>query len=173
MLFCNPCWILKENIKKSGRLVWTIFGGRNPKVGVNHVKLVVSLYYYVVLIYFFCLHDDDDYECSTNVSIGEKITKNFLFLQTSWMLYRSKVTGVFYIWYQSEVETLGPIGLKTLQHVSFWLTDELSPVTHQIQQARIVRLSQVIFVEEQVTLGQYRATESGLWVWFQLYLLVM
>ena len=45
-------------------LVWTIFGGRNPKVGVNHVKLVVSLYYYVVLIYFFCLHDDDDYECS-------------------------------------------------------------------------------------------------------------
>ena len=50
-----------------------------PRFGVNHVKLVVSLYYYVVLVYFFCLLDDDDYECSTNVSIGEKITKFFIF----------------------------------------------------------------------------------------------
>ena len=46
---------------------------------MNHVKLVVSLYYYVVLVYFFCLHDDDDYECSTNVSIGERIAKHFIF----------------------------------------------------------------------------------------------
>ena len=47
-----------------------------PRFGVNHVKLVVSLYYYVVLVYFFYLLDDDDYECNSNVSIGEKITKN-------------------------------------------------------------------------------------------------
>ena len=46
---------------------------------MNHVKLVVSLYYYVVLVYFFCLHDDDDYECSTIVVNGEKITKIFIF----------------------------------------------------------------------------------------------
>ena len=44
---------------------------------VNHVKMVVSLCYFDVLIYFLCLLDDDDYECSTNVSIGEKITKFF------------------------------------------------------------------------------------------------
>ena len=50
-----------------------------PRFGVNHVKLVVSLYYYVVLVYFFCLLDDDDYECSTNVKNGEKITKFFIF----------------------------------------------------------------------------------------------
>ena len=62
---------------------------------MNHVKLVVSLYYYVVLVYFFCLLDDDDYECSSNVSIGEKITKIFIF---AYFLnaYSSKVTGVFY-----------------------------------------------------------------------------
>ena len=40
-------------------LVSTIFGGRNTKVGVNHMKLVVSLYYYLLLVYFFCLHADD------------------------------------------------------------------------------------------------------------------
>ena len=28
--------------KNPDGLVWTIFGGRNPKVGVNHVNLVVS-----------------------------------------------------------------------------------------------------------------------------------
>ena len=60
-------------------LDWTIFGGRNPKVGVNHVNSVVSLYYILCLFIYFCLHDDDDYECSTNVSIGEKITKFFIF----------------------------------------------------------------------------------------------
>ena len=74
-------WIdyLIKNTKNPDGLVRTIFGGRNPKVGVNHVKLVVSLYYYVVLVYFFCLHDDDDYECNTNVLNGEKITKSFIF----------------------------------------------------------------------------------------------
>ena len=35
------------------------------------------------------------------------------------MPYSSKVNGVYYIWYQSEVETLGPIGLKKLHQVSF------------------------------------------------------
>ena len=47
------------------------------------------------------------------------------------MLYSSKVTGVFYIWYQSEVETLGPIGLKNLQQVSFYLTIEFVSVTQR------------------------------------------
>ena len=28
--------------KTPGGLVWTIFGGHNPKVGVNHVNFVVS-----------------------------------------------------------------------------------------------------------------------------------
>ena len=60
-------------------LVWTIFGGRNPKVGVNHVKFGCLIVLYLVLVYLFCLHDDDDYECSTNVSIGEKITKFFFY----------------------------------------------------------------------------------------------
>ena len=39
----------------------------------------VSLYYILSWFIYFCLHDDDDYEYSTNVSIGEKITKDFIF----------------------------------------------------------------------------------------------
>ena len=47
------------------------------------------------------------------------------------MLYSLKVSGVFYIWYQSEVETLGPIGLKTLQQVSFYLMVEFVSMTQR------------------------------------------
>ena len=77
-LYCNLVGILNKNKNPDG-LVWTIFGGHNPKVGVNHVKLVVSLYYYDVMVYSFCLHHDDDYECSPNVLIGVKTTKFFYF----------------------------------------------------------------------------------------------
>ena len=50
---------------------------------MNHVKFGCLIVLYLVLVYLFCLHDDDDYECSTNVSIGEKITKKNFLLQTS------------------------------------------------------------------------------------------
>ena len=32
----------------------------------------------------------------------------------------SKITEVVYIWYQSEVETLGPIGLKMLRYLKLY-----------------------------------------------------
>ena len=60
------------------------------------------------------------------------------------MLYSFKVIWVVYIWYQSVVETLGPIGLKLLQHVSFELTIEFSLFSGQkTQQVRTVRPIQV------------------------------
>ena len=78
-LYCNLVGILIK-IKHRDGLVWTIFRGRNPKVGVNHVNSVVSLYYMLCCFIYFCLHnDDDDYECNTNVSIDEKITQIFIF----------------------------------------------------------------------------------------------
>ena len=46
---------------------------------VNHVKMVVSFVIFCGAGLFLCLHDG--YECSINVLIGEKITKNYV-LQT-------------------------------------------------------------------------------------------
>ena len=83
---------------------------------VNHVKMVVSLCYFVVLSYFLCLIDD--YEYSVNVLIGERFLK-FYFAEFLNVLYVFRYQWVFHIWYQSEVETLSPIGLKTLHHVLF------------------------------------------------------
>ena len=43
-----------------------------------------------------------------------------------------EVKEVCYRWYQSQVETLGPIGLKMLPHVSFQLTIEFCSVIKKI-----------------------------------------
>ena len=81
-LYCNLVGILNKNKNPDG-LVWTIFGGRNPKVGENHVKLVVSFVIPCCARLSSCvLHDDDVYECTVNTLTGEKIIKLFI-LQTS------------------------------------------------------------------------------------------
>ena len=99
------------------------------------------LCYFVVLDYLFVYMMV--YECRINLLIGKKISKVFI-LQTNWMFYSLKVYGVYYLWYQSEVETLGPIWLKMLQHVSFELTIEFSLFNSQkTQQVRTVRPIQV------------------------------
>ena len=87
---------------------------------VNHVKMVVSLCYCIVLDYFPCL--SDGYECGMNVLFGERLLR-FLLCRLLKCLIAFRQWWVFYIWYQSEVEMLGPIGLKTLQHVSFLTND--------------------------------------------------
>ena len=103
-------WQIKE-IKKLAKI-----GGSSLMDEVNHVKMVDSFVLFVVLVYFLV------YMMVMNAVkmflFGEGTTKIFI-LHTSWMLYSLKVSGVHYIWYQSEVETLGPIGHKTFQHVSF------------------------------------------------------
>ena len=73
-------------------------------------------YYYVVYAYLFYMMML--LWMVYKALIGENSTKIFN-LQTSWMAGNFKASVVFFIWYQSEVETLGPIGLKTLQQVLF------------------------------------------------------
>ena len=85
---------------------------------VNHVKMVVSLlYYYYVVHACFLLHDD-----AVIMPYKYFWVKRFLiFFYIADFLngFSSEVSEVVYIWYQSEVETLRPIGLKTLHQVSF------------------------------------------------------
>ena len=59
------------------------------------------------------------------------------------MLYSSKVTGVFYIWYQSEVETLGPIGLRNAPACFVLNNDWIFLCDPENQQVRTIRLIQV------------------------------
>ena len=86
---------------------------------VNHVKMVVSLlcYYYVVHAYFL-LHDDAVIMLYKYFWI-KRFLIFFLYIADFLNGFSFSVSEVYYIWYQSEVEMLRPIGLKTLQHVSF------------------------------------------------------
>ena len=45
------------NKKNPDGLVWTIFGGRNPKVGVNHVNWIVSFvnYWFISFVYMMMM----------------------------------------------------------------------------------------------------------------------
>ena len=57
---CNLVEYLIKINKNPDGLVWTIFGGRSPKVRVNHVKLVVSFVLSCCAgLFSFVLHDDD------------------------------------------------------------------------------------------------------------------
>ena len=87
---------------------------------VNHVKMVVSLlyYYYAVHACFLFLHDDAVIMLYKYFWI-KRFLIFFLYFADFLNGFSFSVSEVYYIWYQSEVETLGPIGLKTLQHVSF------------------------------------------------------
>ena len=86
-------WQIKE-IKKLAKI-----GGSSLMDEVNHVKMVDSFVLFVVLVYFLV------YMMVMNAVkmflFGEGTTKIFI-LQTSWMLYSLKVSGVHYIWYQSK-----------------------------------------------------------------------
>ena len=85
---------------------------------VNHVKMVVSLlYYYYVVHAYFLLHDDAVIMLYTYFWVKRFL--NFFYIADFLNGFSSEVSEVVYIWYQSEVETLGPIGLKTLHRVLF------------------------------------------------------
>ena len=86
---------------------------------VNHVKMVVSLlYYYYVVHAFFPLHDDAVIMLYKYFWV-KRFLIFFFYIADFLNGFSSEVSEVVYIWYQSEVETLGPIGLKTLHQVLF------------------------------------------------------